>query len=148
MTRKSMIILLVALLATAVLAACGSSEPAVVEVTRVVEVESEPQTVEVEVTRVVEIEGETVIETVTEIVEVTPVPEEEVMVEKPTGKIVLWGWSFGPMFDTGLVEEFNEEYPDIEVEWVNYATADTYQNLQLALAGVVAQILPKLNPAI
>lgn len=96
-----------------VLSACGSPTPAPAP--------AQPEKVEVVVTQLVP-------------VEVTPTAQPVVEKPKPTGKIVLWGWSFGVLFDSGLVDEFNKEYPDITVEWVNYATADTYQNLKLALA--------------
>jgi len=82
----------------------------------------------VEVTRIVE--GETI----TEYVEVTPAPLPEA--EKPTGKIVLWGWT-AAIRDTieaaGIIEDFNAEYPDIEVEIQYYAPSDVYINLPLAL---------------
>lgn len=56
--------------------------------------------------------------------------------EKPSGKIVVWGWT-AAMRDTieasGVLEDFNAEYPDIEVEIVYYAPGDVYTNLPLAL---------------
>ncbi len=52
---------------------------------------------------------------------------------KPTGKIVLWGWSFDVFQTPGLIDAFKEEYPGIDVEVVTYKSGDTYQNLQLAI---------------
>lgn len=129
-SKKFTLFMLVSILATIVLVACGSDEPEVVEVTRVVveEVASDPEIVEV--TRVVEVEGET--QTIIEVVTATPEPEAPAA-PKPTGDLVLWGWAPQVFFDTGLVDEFNEEYPDINVEWINYGSGDTYQNLQLAI---------------
>jgi lactose/L-arabinose transport system substrate-binding protein len=50
----------------------------------------------------------------------------------PSGKITLWGWSYDVMQTPGLIEAFNEEYPDVEVEIVTYQSGDNYQNLTLA----------------
>ncbi len=50
----------------------------------------------------------------------------------PSGKITLWGWSYDVMQTPGLIEAFNEEYPDVEVEIVTYDSTNTYQNLTLA----------------
>lgn len=58
----------------ALLVAC---QPQTVEVTRVVEVASEPETVTVVETRVVEVEGETVIEEVEVVLTATPVPDPQ-----------------------------------------------------------------------
>ncbi len=52
---------------------------------------------------------------------------------QPTGKIVLWGWSFDVFQTPGLIDAFKEEYPGIDVEIVTYKAGDTYQNLQLAV---------------
>jgi ABC-type transport system substrate-binding protein len=87
MKNKS-ILMTALLLLGLILIACsaGGTEPQVVEVTRVVEVEGEA----VEVTRVVEVEGETVVETVveTEQVEVTRVIEVDAPSE-PTGELIV-----------------------------------------------------------
>jgi ABC-type glycerol-3-phosphate transport system substrate-binding protein len=53
---------------------------------------------------------------------------------KPTGKITLWGWSYDAMQSTGLVDDFQKEYPDIQLDFVKYSSTDTYQNLQLAIS--------------
>ena len=53
---------------------------------------------------------------------------------KPTGKITLWGWSYDAMQSTGLVDDFQKEYPDIQLDFVKYSSSDTYQNLQLAVS--------------
>lgn len=118
MSRKNYTSLLgVLVLLVTLLSACGAPQAT-----------PEP----VVITQVVTAEPEQVV--VTQVVEVTPVPTPAAEIPKPKGKITLWGWSFGVLFDSGLVDEFKAEYPDIEVEWVNYATNDTYQNLKLALS--------------
>ncbi len=54
----------------------------------------------------------------------------------PSGKIVVWGWK-AAMTDTmvasGVVDDFKAEYPDVEVEIVEYAPGDVYVNFPLAL---------------
>jgi len=55
-------------------------------------------------------------------------------VAKPSGKITLWGWSYDAMQSTGLVDDFQKEYPDIQLDFVKYSSTDTYQNLQLAIS--------------
>ncbi|MCI0398797.1 MAG: sugar ABC transporter substrate-binding protein [Chloroflexi bacterium] len=114
-----------------ILAACNAAPAEQVEVTRVVEVQSEPE--QVEVTRVVEVEGTP--EVVVEIVTATP-PPEPTDAPKPEGNIVLWGWT-AAIRDTleaaGIVEDFNAEFPDVSVEITYYAPQDVYTNLPLAL---------------
>ncbi len=73
--KRNLVYLLMIVALMTMIVACGSSEPQIVEVTRVV-TETVTEEVEVEVTRVIEVEGETVVETVTELVEVTVAPEE------------------------------------------------------------------------
>jgi lactose/L-arabinose transport system substrate-binding protein len=55
---------------------------------------------------------------------------------KPSGKIVVWGWK-SAMTDTmvasGVVDDFKAEYPDVEVEIVEYSASDVYVNFPLAL---------------
>lgn len=130
MLKKLALLVLISALVAFTLVACGESEPEVVEVTRVVveEVAGEPEVIEV--TRVVEVEGET--QTITEVVTATPEPEAPAA-PKPAGDLVMWGWAPQVFYDTGLVDEFTAEYPDINVEWINYGSGDTYQNLQLAM---------------
>jgi ABC-type glycerol-3-phosphate transport system substrate-binding protein len=53
---------------------------------------------------------------------------------KPSGKITLWGWSYDAMQSTGLVDDFQKAYPDIQLDFVKYSSGDTYQNLQLAIS--------------
>jgi lactose/L-arabinose transport system substrate-binding protein len=126
MKRLTALLITVAVLASLV-AACGPAPtPEVVEkvVKETVVVEKEKvvtQEVQVEVTKEVE-------------VMVTPTPEPEA--PKPTGNIVVWGWT-SAMRDTieasGVLAAFQAEYPDIEVEIVYYAPTDVYTNLPLAL---------------
>ena len=63
-----------------------------------------------------------------------PPPTE---IPKPTGKIVVWGWT-AAIRDTieasGVLEDFKAAYPDVEVEIVYYAPADVYTNLPLAFS--------------
>lgn len=79
-------------------------------------------------TKVIEVKGDTIIEVV------TATPEPEVVVEKPKGNLVLWGWSYDVFQTPGLFDAFTAEYPDITLEVVTYGAGDTYQNLQLAIA--------------
>ncbi len=53
---------------------------------------------------------------------------------KPTGKITLWGWSYDAMQSTSLVDDFQKEFPGIQLDFVKYSSSDTYQNLQLAIS--------------
>src|SRR5262245_56094909 len=68
-------------------------------------------------------------EQATQAPEATAAPTEAA---KPSGKITLCGWSYDIMVTPGLVDEFNKEYPDVEVEVVTYDSSTTYQNIQLA----------------
>jgi len=124
MKRLTALLITVVVLA-GLAAACGPAptpEVKVVKETVVVEKEKVvTQEVQVEVTKEVE-------------VVVTPTPEPEA--PKPTGKIVVWGWT-AAIRDTieasGVLADFQAEYPDIEVEIVYYAPSDVYTNLPLAL---------------
>jgi len=54
----------------------------------------------------------------------------------PSGKIIVWGWA-AALRDTieasGVLADFNAEYPDIEVEFVEYAPSDMYVSFPLVL---------------
>jgi lactose/L-arabinose transport system substrate-binding protein len=130
--KKLAVWLVVTMVLTSVLGACGPTpEPQVIEkvVTKEVEVEKVvTQVVQEEVEKVV---TQVVQEEVEKVVTATPVPEATPM-PKPEGQITLWGWSYDVMQSTGLIDDFNAEYPDIEVEIVVYQSGDTYQNLTLA----------------
>lgn len=56
--------------------------------------------------------------------------------EKPSGHIIVWGWS-SALVDTlegsGVLADFQAEYPDIEVEYVITDPDDVYTNLPLAI---------------
>ena len=123
MKRLTALLITVAVLASLV-AACAPT-PEVVEkvVKETVVVEKE---VEVEVTKVVAGTPETVVVTA------TPVPEAP----KPTGEILIWGWPAADQAFEAFLEGFNEEYPDIEVEWVMYGgmAAEARDALSTALA--------------
>ncbi len=58
---------------------------------------------------------------------------------KPSGEITVWGWkaAMDPIVDSGVLADFEAEYPDVEVNFVDYATADLYQQLQLAISSGV-----------
>ena len=62
-----------------------------------------------------------------------PATEAPKQVTKPSGKIVLWGWSYDVFQTPGLIDAFKQEYPDVDVEIVTYKSGDTYQNFQLAV---------------
>jgi lactose/L-arabinose transport system substrate-binding protein len=57
--------------------------------------------------------------------------------DKPKGEITLWGWK-AAVTDTlqksGILTDFQAEYPDIKVNIVEYSPADVYQKLPLALS--------------
>ncbi|MFQ5873410.1 MAG: ABC transporter substrate-binding protein [Dehalococcoidia bacterium] len=133
MKRLAALLMAVVVLASFV-AACAAPTPQVIEKEVIVEKEV-PVTVEVEKEKVVEkkvvetVEVEKVVEIV---VTPTPLPEKP----KPKGKIMLWGWT-AAIRDTveaaGIIEDFNAEYPDIEVEIEYYGPNEVYTNLPLAL---------------
>lgn len=54
---------------------------------------------------------------------------------KPSGKVTLWMWksAHDALTNSGVLDAFSAEYPDVEVEVVEYAPADVYQKLPLAL---------------
>ncbi|HEX6033722.1 MAG TPA: sugar ABC transporter substrate-binding protein [Anaerolineales bacterium] len=62
----------------------------------------------------------------------TPTP---VVAAEPSGKVTLWMWkaAHDTLINSGVLDKFKEEYPDVEVEVVEYAPADVYQKLPLAL---------------
>ena len=59
--------------------------------------------------------------------------------DQPSGEITVWGWkaAMDPIRNSGLLDDFKAEYPDVEVNFVDYATADLYQQLQLAISSGV-----------
>ncbi|NIM93398.1 MAG: extracellular solute-binding protein [Anaerolineales bacterium] len=65
-----------------------------------------------------------------------PSVEEPAEAEKPSGNIIVWGWQ-SALVDTiegsGVLADFNAEYPDIEVEFLITDPADVYTNLPLAI---------------
>src|SRR5215213_9470942 len=54
---------------------------------------------------------------------------------KPTGKVTIWMWKAAheTLTKSGVLDEFAKEYPDVQVEVVEYAPTDVYQKLPLAL---------------
>src|SRR5215211_2574248 len=54
---------------------------------------------------------------------------------KPSGKITIWMWkaAHDTLTNSGVLDAFAKEYPDVQVEVVEYAPTDVYQKLPLAL---------------
>src|SRR5581483_7880757 len=79
----------------------------------------------------------TVVQTqvVEKVVTATPLPEAT-SAPKPTGKITVWGWkaAMDVIRNSGVLADFQKEYPGIQVDIVEYAPADVYQKLPLALS--------------
>jgi ABC-type glycerol-3-phosphate transport system substrate-binding protein len=69
------------------------------------------------------------------VVTATP-PPQPTAAPKPKGKITVWGWpsAHNTIANTGLLDAFKKEYPDIQVDWVEYRPPDLYQKLPLALS--------------
>ena len=53
---------------------------------------------------------------------------------KPSGTVTLWMWkaAHDTLTNSGVLDEFAKEYPDVQVEVVEYAPTDVYQKLPLA----------------
>jgi len=60
--------------------------------------------------------------------------QEVVVAEKPSGKIVVWGWDAVKSTLELNLEAFYAEYPDIEVEFQVAGNTDIYQKLLLGLS--------------
>lgn len=116
--NKHVCLLTVSAILVGLLAACAQPTPETVEVE-----------VPVEVTKIVAGTPETIVVTATP----EPAAPEP---EKPSGQLTLWGWD-AAIRDTvvaaGVLDAFNEAYPDIEVEHVSYGPGDVYTNLPLAI---------------
>src|SRR5689334_9484802 len=54
---------------------------------------------------------------------------------KPSGTVTIWMWKAAheTLTKSGVLDAFAKEYPDVKVEVVEYAPADVYQKLPLAL---------------
>src|SRR5689334_14854597 len=54
---------------------------------------------------------------------------------KLSGKVTIWMWkaAHDVLTKSGVLDAFAKEYPDVQVEVVEYAPADVYQKLPLAL---------------
>jgi ABC-type glycerol-3-phosphate transport system substrate-binding protein len=65
----------------------------------------------------------------------TEAPAATEAAAKPSGKVTLWMWkaAHDTLTNSGVLDEFAKEYPDVQVEIVEYAPADVYQKLPLAL---------------
>jgi iron(III) transport system substrate-binding protein len=102
--------------------------PQTIEVTRVVEVESEPETIEV--TRIVEGESETI--EVTRIVEVQSTPVQEVVEVTPTpigGELVLYACLFDPDKIEVLFQTFEEE-TGVDVTCLDMSSGEALERIR------------------
>ena len=55
---------------------------------------------------------------------------------KPSGKLVVWLQKANQdVFEKTLLADFKAEYPDIEIEWVNYPPAEVANQMVLAIQG-------------
>jgi ABC-type glycerol-3-phosphate transport system substrate-binding protein len=55
---------------------------------------------------------------------------------KPSGKLLIWVQQANQdAFEQTLLDAFKEEYPDIEIEWVNYPPAEVANQMTLAIQG-------------
>lgn len=54
--------------------------------------------------------------------------------EKPSGKLIVGGYPVGDTAFEAVIEGFQEEYPDIELEFQFLASSDYHKQLQTALA--------------
>lgn len=72
---------------------------------------------------------------VVQVITATP-PPQATAAPKPKGKLTVWGWpsAHETIVKSGVMDAFKKEYPDIQVEWVEYKPQDVYQKLPLALS--------------
>jgi lactose/L-arabinose transport system substrate-binding protein len=70
---------------------------------------------------------------------VTPAPDATLPAISPdpnlSGSLVIWGWEAAINTLKEVEADFKKAYPNISVEYVVAAPADTYRNLQLAVSG-------------
>src|SRR5689334_12436523 len=61
---------------------------------------------------------------------------------KPAGTVTIWMWKAAheTLTKSGVLDAFAKEYPDVKVEVVEYAPADVYQKLPLALQAGTGEI--------
>ncbi|KAA3655757.1 MAG: extracellular solute-binding protein, partial [Chloroflexi bacterium] len=140
MKKRHLVTLIILLVGGLLLAACS---PQTVEVTRVVEVEVAGDTVvetvteQIEVTRVIEVEGETVVETVIEeVITEVIVDPTECNLEPPAEEVELnmIGWSF-PITDYYAEEVAKcDRVENLTVNTNLLASADAQEQVRLALS--------------
>jgi ABC-type glycerol-3-phosphate transport system substrate-binding protein len=114
MYKKILISLSLLIVASMVSTACGNApvEPAVEEPAAVVE------------------------ETEAEAEEVAEDPAEETPAEKPSGKLIIWVQQANQdVWEQTVLAGFQEMYPDIELEFVNYAPEEVASQVALAIQG-------------
>jgi ABC-type glycerol-3-phosphate transport system substrate-binding protein len=55
---------------------------------------------------------------------------------KPSGKLLIWVQQANQdVFEQTILPDFQKEYPDIEIEWVNYPPAEVANQMTLAIQG-------------
>src|SRR5688572_26689451 len=64
-----------------------------------------------------------------------PATEAPAEVSELSGTVTIWMWkaAHDTLINSGVLDEFKKIHPDVEVEVVEYAPADVYQKLPLAL---------------
>jgi len=65
-----------------------------------------------------------------------PSAEEPMVVEKPSGKLVIWVQQANQdVWQSTVLPAFQAEYPDVEIEFVNYAPDEVANQVGLAIQG-------------
>ena len=61
---------------------------------------------------------------------------EEAGTAKPSGKLTIWVQQANQdVFEKTILPDFQAEYPDIEIEWVNYPPAEVANQMTIAIQG-------------
>ncbi|MBE2225372.1 MAG: extracellular solute-binding protein [Anaerolineae bacterium] len=136
-TKKFYQLLCILVALSLFLAACGGSEaeePVAVEsATAVVEKASE---VVEEATAVVEEVTEEVAEEVAVEEPTAEAEAEEMAADMPSGKLLIWVQQANQdVWEQTVLEDFKAAYPDIELEFVNYAPEEVANQAGLAIQG-------------
>ncbi|HYN87044.1 MAG TPA: sugar ABC transporter substrate-binding protein, partial [Ardenticatenaceae bacterium] len=133
MKRRNLSYVLLALLTIAalVLAACGQTAPAPQNPTEApapaepaAEEPAEGDTEEAEPAEGEPAEGD------------TEEAEPAATGDEPSGRLLIWVQEANQdVFEQTALDEFQAEYPDVEIEWVNYPPADVANQLAVAIQG-------------